>query len=143
MQLDPLAQGVGRLLAGIDPQRRLSGWERLRWGMSLDQARLNYPQAQPSPRDDGRLIIEPSDPTPNHYTLSFQFSAQGRQLESVSRAFAGSHQTADFAALSQELTRRLGAPVSQTQTATTWRRDDTQVTLSRGGGGGVALSQSA
>ncbi len=143
MQFDPLVQGMGRLFAGISPQTRLSGWERLRWGMSQQEARINYPQAAPSASDDSRLLIEPSDPTPNHYAISMQFSAQGRQLTSVSLTFAGSHETADFAQITQELTRRLGAPVSQTRTTTTWRRDETQITLSRDSGGGVVLSETA
>ena len=63
-------------------------------------------------------------------------------MDTVTLAFAGGEETADYAALTREITKRLGAPVQYTNTTTTWRRDDSDITLSKSPGGGVVLSES-
>jgi len=137
MRPSELTPGLTRFFSGIDPQVRLSGWERLRWSMSYEQVQSNYPQTKPS---GGNLVMASDDPQARHFQLTFSFDAS-RSLQSVSLTFGGSSETADFAEMSQAITRRLGAPVESTTTSNTWRRDDTTVTLSNTPGGGIVLSQ--
>lgn len=138
-----LVQGLTSFLSSLSPQQKLQGWDRLTWGMGEREFLANYPQAQARPGFDHQYQIMAGDPTANHYAISFDFSRPGRQLQSVTLTFAGGQETAGFAAISQEMTRRLGAPASQTQTSTTWQKDATRVTLSLSPQGGLVLSSVA
>jgi hypothetical protein len=71
----------------------------------------------------------------------FDFDS-GHQLESVTLLFSGSQEVADYAGLIEAVSLRLGTPVSQTETTTTWQRDDSQFTVSRQPEQGVVVSKS-
>lgn len=143
MSQTSIVAGLTGFLSSMSPQQRLQGWERLTWGMGEKEFLANYPQAKPRAGFDHQYQITSQDPTANHYSITFDFSRPGRQLQSASLTFAGGQETAHFAAISQEITHRLGAPVSQTQTSSTWQRDSTQVTLSVSPQGGLVLSSLA
>lgn len=144
MRVEDLAPGLKQFFEGLSPrQTQVQGWSRLRWGMSTREAAYNFPQAQADPDDANKMTLQPDPPQSLEYSLSFQFGGAGRQLESVTLAFAGSRGVADFAAISQEISARLGAPLSQTETSTTWLRDGGQVSLSRSAQGGLVLNESA
>lgn len=138
-----IVAGLTGFLSSMSPQLKLQGWDRLAWGTGEKEFLTNYPQAQARQGFDHQYQIIAGDPTANHYAITFDFSRPGRQLQSVSLHFAGGQEIADFATISQEMTRRLGSPASQTQTSTTWRRDTTQVTLSMSPEGGLVLSSLA
>ena len=133
-----LVPGLHRFFQGISPQTRLSGWERISWGQSFEEVQRNYLQAT---EKNGRLLLTPDESVQRSWTITLGFDTR-RELNSVTLAFAGSEETADFAALTQEITRRLGAPVESTDTTNTWRRDDGEITLSMRPDGGVVLSES-
>ncbi len=136
-----LVPGVVRFFRGLDHQLPLQGWQRVKWGQSYDDVKRYFPQARAS--GDYELVLEPAQGTvdrPYQITLAFDLN---HQLESVTLSFAGSRETADFAELSQRLNYWLGAPVSSTDTSTTWQRDTSQAELSMAPGGGVVLSQRA
>lgn len=144
MRVEDLAPGLRQFFEGLSPrQTPMTGWSRLRWGMSTREVAYNFPQAQADPDDAGRMTLAPDPPQNLEYSLSFRFGGAGRQLESVTLYFAGSRGVADFAALSQEISARLGPPLSQTETSTTWRRDGGQLTLAKSAQGGLVLSESA
>ena len=93
-------------------------------------------------REDRQLHIDPSGHDQGGWRLAFAFDA-GHLLQSVTLNLEGSSETSDFAAISQTLTRRLGPPKESGNGWQTWRRDDSQVTLSRDPGGGVVLEETA
>jgi hypothetical protein len=138
-----IVQGLNAFLSSLSPQVKLQGWDRLAWGMSERDLLRNYPQARPRPGHDHQYQITSHDPAPNHYSIIYDFSRPGRQLQGVTLSFAGGQEGANFAAMSQELSRRLGAPVGQTATSSSWQRDSTRVTLSLSPGGGLVLSSLA
>ena len=139
MERSRLVEGLNRFFSGVDPQQPLRGWGRVRWGQSYDAVRRDYPQARP---ENGQLHIEPSEGDQGGWRLAFAFDA-GHLLQSVTLSLEGSSETSDFAAISQTLTRRLGPPKESGDGWQTWRRDDSQVTLSRDPGGGVVLEETA
>ncbi|MBI4799552.1 MAG: hypothetical protein HY794_12685 [Desulfarculus sp.] len=144
MRVLELAAGLKQFFEGLSPrQTQMTGWSRLRWGMSTREVAYNFPQAQADPGDANQMTLAPDPPQDLKYSLSFRFGGAGRQLESVTLSFAGSRGVADFAAISQEISARLGAPLSQTETSTTWQRDGGQLTLSKTAQGGVVLNESA
>jgi hypothetical protein len=137
MRLGELVPGVNRLFQGLSPDAPLKGWGYLRWGQDYDDVRRYFPQAR---AEDFKLVLGPEQPVELPYKISLAFDA-GHQLESVTLTFAGSRETADFAALSERLTQQFGAPISSSDNTTTWSRDETQAVLSDLPDGGVALSK--
>jgi hypothetical protein len=133
MELTP---GILSFFSGLGnhqsiPQN-IQGWGRVSWDMSFDVVKRNYPQATESSGRKLEYVPEESPPG-RDYKLTFAFNS-GHQLESVTLSFAGSSETADFAILAKEITRRLGAPVAS---------DPSQVSLSSQPEGGLVLSEIA
>lgn len=144
MRVEDLAPGLMQFFSGLSPrQSPIQGWSRLRWGMSTREVAYSFPQAQTDPDNPDQMVLQPDSPQNLEYSLSFSFSGPGRQLSAVTLSFGGSRGVADFANISQQLSARLGAPVSQTSDSSTWQRDGGQVTLSKSAQGGLVLSESA
>ncbi|MGD8561657.1 MAG: hypothetical protein PVG03_03950 [Desulfarculaceae bacterium] len=132
-----LVSGLHHFFQGVDLQQGLQGWGRVRWGQSFDAVKLNYPQAV---ENNGKLTLSSEDPSQRHWSLDFGFDSSHR-LSSVSLTFAGGEETADFADINREITRRLGPPAQTSSSGNIWLRDDTQVSLSRLPEGGLVLSE--
>ncbi len=140
MWVAELAPGLNRFFQGVSPQQSLAGWERVRWGMGFDEVQRYYPEAQANQAQTSLKLTGSDVQLP--WSISFGFDSS-RQLESVSLSFAGSREIKDFATLRDELNRRLGPPVSSTETSATWRRDDSEVSLSKAPDGSLVLSEKA
>lgn len=141
MWIGELAPGASRLFGGMNLQSPMRGWDRISWGQSYDSVKTSYAQAEASGADN--LVLRPEGAVQLGYAVSMSFGHKTRQLESVTLSFEGGREVQDFATLSQAITNRLGNPVSSDETSTTWRRDDSTVTLSMSPGGGVVLSETA
>lgn len=135
-----LVPGLSEFFSGLDLSQSLKGWGRVSWGQSFDAVKRNYPQAvEVSGR---KLELQPeSSPPGRPYKITFAFDSS-HQLSSVTLSFSGSRETADYAPIVEEFTRRLGAPVAITGDSTTWTRDQSQITISAQPEGGVVLSES-
>lgn len=137
-----LVSGLNQLFGGLDFTSGIRGWGRVRWGDSFDKVKTAYPQAVEEMRVTGRKLVLASSSGPGRpYQLVFDFDS-GHQLESVTLLFSGSQEVADYAGLIEAISLRLGTPVSQTETTTTWQRDDSQFTVSRQPEQGVVVSKS-
>ncbi len=138
-----LVPGILSFFSGLGAWQSIpqsvQGWGRVSWGMSFDTVKLNYPQATET---SGRQLeyVPEANPPGRDYKLTFAFDS-GHQLNSVTLSFAGSSETADYAIMVQELTRRLGTPVATSASSATWNADESQATLSSLPDGGVVLSE--
>ncbi len=141
MSSGDLVSGLNLFFDGLGAQQTMPAWGRLDWGMSQTAVLRNYPQSRVDPDQADQLVLKPSGPQAQDYALTFGFDSPGRQLQSVKLEFGGSGGLADFAALSQAISARLGQPASQTETTTTWRRGQEQVSLTRSAQGGLVLSE--
>lgn len=140
-----LVPGILSFFSGLGVKQNIpvtsQGWGRVKWGMSFDTVKTNYPQAS---EVSGRTLeyTPESNPPGRDFKYTFGFDS-GHQLDSVTLEFSGSSETADYAALVERISRQLGAPVASTPTSTTWNQDQTEVTLSREPEGGIVLSEIA
>jgi len=141
MAATDLVQGLTSLLSNLNPSSGPPQWGRVSWGMSRDAVATRYPSAVESSGD--LVLSSTAGEAGRPYTMTLGFNAT-HQLETVTLNFAGSSETADFAAMAQRITRQLGsAPVEQTWDSMTWQRGDEEMTLTKSPGGGVVFSQSA
>jgi hypothetical protein len=138
MDAGELVIGLTEFFSGLDLSGQVTGWGPLSWGMSWQSALRHFPQAEQ--KSDYTLSLNSSPGEARQWSLELDFDA-GRQLQSVTLSFAGSQETADFARISRQLSRRLGHAAGQTQTSSVWTRDQSTVTLSRSPGGGLVLSE--
>ena len=136
-----LVPGLSRLLAGMSTpgSQDIDGWGRLGWGMAYDQVKTRYTQAV----EDGPdlKITSTKGGQRKGWSLTFGFD-DGRRLDSVTLRFEGGSELSDFSKISRELSARLGAPASTTQTSATWNQGGNTYVLSTEPGQGVVLSQS-
>lgn len=134
-----LVPGLHRFFQGVNYQTSLNGWERVQWGQSREAVQRMYVEARES---GGNLVLDSGGEQQRGYEITFGFN-RSHQLDSVRLSFAGSGETADFSAIASEISARLGAPMAQTETTTTWQRDDNQVSLSRLPDGSLLMSEIA
>ena len=138
MQRLELIPGLNRFLDGLGPGVLSTGWSGLNWDEDFSQVQRRFPDSLES--GASLKLSSKQGEVQKAWSITFGFNSS-RQLNSVTLSFAGSRETADFAKISAELSRRFGAPVQNTETSQTWRKSGASFTLSRQPGGGLVLNK--
>jgi hypothetical protein len=111
----------------------IQGWNRTRWGMSVDEVRKLFPgieSSTPSTTGDSRYVLKNVSLNRAVFDISFVFGANGLKVVNLDQK--GKDVELNFRMLLQDLQEKYGRPASQNSIgAIKWILPSTEITLLR------------